>query len=94
MSSREISLAAHPRLAAHARVQWDAVRERQMLLMPEGVLALNATAYAIIVLCDGQRAVSEIIAMLSEQYNRPVEQDVLMFLKRLLDKRALDIANG
>lgn len=93
MSSPEISLGAQPRLSAHARVQWDAVRERQVLLMPEGVLALNTTAYAIVALCDGQHRVSEIIATLSEQYNRPVDQDVLAFLKRLLDKRAMDIVD-
>ncbi len=93
MSSSEIALGARPRLGAHARVQWDAVRERQVLLMPEGVLILNTTAYAIVALCDGQHRVSDILAMLSEQYNRPVDQDVLDFLKRLLEKRALDVVD-
>jgi pyrroloquinoline quinone biosynthesis protein D len=94
MSAREIPRSACPRLSAHARLQWDAVRERQVLLMPESVLALNATGYAIVALCDGQRSVTDIIALLSEQYSRPVEQDVLTFLNRLLNKRLLDIADG
>lgn len=91
MSAREIPLGARPQLSAHVRLQWDAVRERQVLLMPESVLALNATGYAIVALCDGQRRVSDIIATLSEQYGRPVEQDVLTFLNRLLNKRLLVI---
>ncbi len=92
MSSQEIAPDARLRLSAHVRLQWDAVRERQVLLMPEGVLALNATGYAIVALCDGQRRVSDIVVTLSEQYGRPVEQDVLTFLHRLLNKRLLDIS--
>jgi len=91
MSVCEIPPDAQPRLSAHVRLQWDVVRECQVLLMPESVLALNATGYAIVALCDGQRRVSDIIAILSEQYGRPVEQDVLIFLNRLLNKRLLAI---
>jgi pyrroloquinoline quinone biosynthesis protein D len=32
---------AKPRLAAKARLKWDAVREKHLLLYPEGVLVLN-----------------------------------------------------
>jgi len=86
----ELTLTAQPKLAARARLQWDQVREKQVLLVPEGVLVLNATASAILALCDGQRSVSAIIAELSTQYNRAVEQDVLIFLNRLISKRLLD----
>jgi pyrroloquinoline quinone biosynthesis protein D len=85
-----MTLTARPRLSAHARLQWDAVREQQVILIPEGVLALNTTAAAIMALCDGQRRVSDIIATLSEQYQRAVDQDVLTFLNRLANKRLLD----
>ena len=94
LSVHEILLGARPRLGAHVRLQWDAVRECHVLLIPESVLALNATGYAIIMLCDGQRRVSDIITLLSEQYNRPVEQDVLAFLNRLLNKKLLEVADG
>jgi pyrroloquinoline quinone biosynthesis protein D len=87
----EITLTAHPRLSRHARLQWDPVREKQVILMPEGVLALNPTAAAIVALCDGQRSVSAIISTLSEQYNKAVDEDVLTFLRRLASKRLLDI---
>ena len=92
-TSRKITLSTRPRLSAHARLQWDSVREQQVILMPEGVLALNATAAAIVAVCDGQRSVSDISAELSTQYNRAVEPDVLMFLNRLLNKKLLELTD-
>jgi pyrroloquinoline quinone biosynthesis protein D len=89
----EIPLTARPRLSKLARLQWDPVREKQVILMPEGVLALNATAAAIVALCDGQRSVSVIISTLSEQYKQVIDQDVLTFLQRLANKRLLDIGD-
>lgn len=92
-SSRDVALSARPRLNAHVQLQWDAVREQQVILMPEGVLALNASAAAIVALCDGQRCVSDIVARLSEQYQRTIEQDVLTFLSRLANKRVLEVTD-
>jgi pyrroloquinoline quinone biosynthesis protein D len=93
LTSHAITLTARPRLSAHARLRWDPVREKQVILMPEGLLALNATAAAIVALCDGQRSVSDIVATLSEQYNRAVDQDVLTFLNRLANRRLLDVTD-
>lgn len=89
---RKVTLIERPRLSAHVRLHWDPVREKQVILMPEDVLALNTTATAIVALCDGQRSVSEIIAKLSSQYHRAVDKDVLHFLNRLLSKRLLELA--
>ncbi len=91
---REATLTARPHLSVQARLQWDSVRERQVLLMPEGVLVLNATAAAILALCDGQRNVSTIAADLSAQYNRVVDQEVLTFLNRLIQKKVLVCDDG
>jgi pyrroloquinoline quinone biosynthesis protein D len=77
-------------LSAQARLQWDPVREKQVILMPEGVLALNTTAAAILALCDGQHSVSAIISTLSERY-KAVDRDVLTFLQRLMNKQVLDM---
>ncbi len=85
----EIPMTARPRLAPQARVQWDPVREKQVLLIPEGVLLLNATGAAILALCNGQRSLSAIIAELNAQYNGAVDQDVLTFLERLAQKRVM-----
>jgi pyrroloquinoline quinone biosynthesis protein D len=90
---REVTLTVRPQLKTQARLQWDSVREKQVLLTPEGVLVLNPTAAAILALCDGQHSVSAIIADLSSQYNRVVDQEVLTFLKRLLEKRLIEYDN-
>jgi len=86
----EVAMASRPRLRSQARLQWDSVREKQVLLFPEGVLVLNSTAEAILALCDGQRSVSAIAADLSARYNHVVEQEVLAFFNRLLQRRLIE----
>ena len=76
-----------PRLADKARLKWDAVREKHLLLFPEGVLVLNKTAHDVLALCDGQRTVGEIVKILGAQYaNDAIDGDVKEILQRLADK--------
>jgi pyrroloquinoline quinone biosynthesis protein D len=58
-----------PRLATGARLQYDEVREEHQLLIPEGVVRLNATAAEVLGLCDGERSLDEIVDALSQRYN-------------------------
>ena len=57
-----------PRLVTGARLQYDEVREENVLLVPEGVVRLNPTAAAVLELCDGERSLDEIVDILSERY--------------------------
>jgi pyrroloquinoline quinone biosynthesis protein D len=78
-----------PRLADKARLKWDAVREKYLLLFPEGVLVLNKTAHDVLALCDGQRAVAEIIKALATQYGidaSAIGADVKEILQKLAEK--------
>jgi pyrroloquinoline quinone biosynthesis protein D len=78
---------AKPRLADKARLKWDAVREKHLLLFPEGVLVLNPTAQAVLELCDGERTVPKIVEILTEKYkNDAVAQGVKDILQRLAEK--------
>jgi pyrroloquinoline quinone biosynthesis protein D len=86
----ELSLAARPRLSTRARLQYDSVREKQVLLFPEGLLVLNDTAAAVLALCDGQRSVAVIAGELGARYGRPVDDDVLSLLNRLASKRLIE----
>jgi pyrroloquinoline quinone biosynthesis protein D len=70
-----------PRVAAKARLQWDGVRNRHILLYPEGLVALNPTAAEILGLCDGRRTVEEIVALLSGKYE---SQDITADVQELL----------
>jgi len=81
-----------PRLATKARLQRDRLREKPVLLFPEGVLLLNATAAAVAELCDGQRTVTEIVALLATRFEMPVDalsQDVLEYLGQLRERGLL-----
>ena len=86
----EAVMTSRPRLGTHARLQWDHVREKQVLLTPEGVLVLNVTASAILALCDGRRTVSAIVDELSASYNHPVAQEVLTLLNRLARRSVME----
>ena len=82
-----------PHLARQVRVQWDPVRERQVLLAPEGVLVLNQTGATILGLCDGERTVVEIVEELRGQYNRVPGDEVRDFLARLVAKRWVELGD-
>jgi pyrroloquinoline quinone biosynthesis protein D len=78
---------SRPRLADKARLKWDAVREKHLLLFPEGVLVLNPTAHDILALCDGARDVAEIVKTLAAKYQAAgIDGDVREILQRLADK--------
>ena len=80
-----------PHLARQARLEWDPVRERQVLLAPEGVLVLNQTGADILELCDGKRTVAGIVEELRGRYNRVDGDEVRDFLARLADKRWVEL---
>ena len=61
--------------------------ERHVLLYPEGLVALNETAAAILELCDGDRPVAQIVATLKLRYRAEgIERDVAVLLQGLAAK--------
>lgn len=86
------SIKAHsyPRMAQGVRLFWDDVRQQRLLLFPEGLLVLNATAWAVLELCNGERTVNEIVAKLADQHsNTNVEKDVYHLLSRISERGLL-----
>jgi pyrroloquinoline quinone biosynthesis protein D len=78
---------ARPRLAAKVRLKWDEVRQKPLLLFPEGVLVLNPTAHEVVSLCDGQRTVAEIVKTLGEKFRSDtIDADVKELLAKLIAK--------
>lgn len=78
---------ARPRLAPFARLQWDPVRARHVVLLPESVLVLNATGAAILTRCDGTRTVAAITEELRATYGDVVELEIEVFLQRAAHRR-------
>jgi coenzyme PQQ biosynthesis protein PqqD len=58
-----------PRLVTGARLRYDEVREEHQLLIPEGVVRLNASAAEVLELCDGERSLDDIVGALAERYD-------------------------
>jgi coenzyme PQQ biosynthesis protein PqqD len=78
--------ASRPALWKFARVEYDPVRERRVLLYPEGALLLSDTAGEILGLCNGQRTVADIAGELGEKYRADVRGDVLEYLGQLAER--------
>ena len=89
-----VSATSRPRLAGHARLRFDAARERHVLLSPETVAVLNGTSADILRLCDGHRTVAEIVGSLRERYAHVAEDEVRLFLRRMAARACVEITDG
>lgn len=78
-----LTVTSRPALWRLARLDYDPVRERPVLLFPEGAVLLSATAAEVLGLCDGVRTVAEIAAALSAKYGTDVTADVTEYLSDL-----------
>lgn len=81
-----ITESSRPALWRRARMQFDPVRQRPVLLFPEGALLLSNTGGEILALCDGRRTVADIAATLRDRYAVDVTGDVLEYLDRLAER--------
>lgn len=77
---------SRPVLWRLARLDFDAVRQRPVLLYPEGAVLLNDTGAEILRLCDGTRTLGEIAGELGERYHADVTSDVTTYLTELVDR--------
>jgi pyrroloquinoline quinone biosynthesis protein D len=87
------NLESRPRLAPGCRLN-EKSQPQRVLLMPERALRLNGPSLEIIERCDGNHSVRDIIAELQRKYSKAqpekIESDILEYLSRLCDQRALD----
>jgi pyrroloquinoline quinone biosynthesis protein D len=79
-------LTARPRLWRLARLEFDPVRNRRVLLYPEGAMLLNDTGGEVLALCDGTRTVADIGAELGTKYHADVTVDVAAYLAQLVER--------
>ena len=75
-----------PALWRLARLDFDPVRNRAVLLYPEGAVLLNETGAEILRLVDGTRTVSEIARELGTKYGSDVTADVTAYLEALAER--------
>ncbi|HEX5493339.1 MAG TPA: pyrroloquinoline quinone biosynthesis peptide chaperone PqqD [Mycobacteriales bacterium] len=91
---RTVSDVDRPRLARHVRLTFDPARRRHVLLAPEAVSVLNGTGATILGLCDGQRTVAQIVAELHGRYDVVVDNEVRLFLGRLVARQSVEVGSG
>jgi pyrroloquinoline quinone biosynthesis protein D len=76
-----------PRLATGARLRYDDVRQEHLLLVPEGVVRLNASGAEVLELCDGERSLDDIVGVLGERYaGSDLRQDVRELIDAMAQK--------
>ena len=78
-----------PRLVTGARLRYDEVREEHLLLIPEGAVRLNPTAAEVLELCDGERSLEDIVALLSARYEGADLRDDVRELVDAMAQRGL-----
>jgi pyrroloquinoline quinone biosynthesis protein D len=84
--SRLLTPDSVPRLWKLARLDYDPVRQRHVLLYPEGAVLLNDTGAAILELCNGARTVGQIVSILTERYHADVSADVTEYLDQMAER--------
>jgi coenzyme PQQ biosynthesis protein PqqD len=88
-----ISADSKPRIASKARLRYDRLANRYMLLFPEKGLVLNPTAAEIAKLCTGEHSVAAIVAQLAPRYDTDaatIEGEVMKFLSALAERGLLE----
>jgi pyrroloquinoline quinone biosynthesis protein D len=67
------------------RLQWEEVQQKYVILYPEGMVELNQSSAQILLLCDGQRQIAQIVAALELKFETTgLEKDILNFLEDAL----------
>lgn len=88
-----IRVDACPRLARGVRLSADRVRGGFNLLAPEHVLRLNASAVAIVQLCDGAHSIAEMANLLAAGHQadrQQVERDIMMLIDQLTRRHMVE----
>ncbi len=88
----EIIANAKPLIGRGFRLQWEAAQNTHVLLYPEGMVKLNASAGEILSRCDGKRTINDIIADLERTFSTTgLTHDVTNFVSFAMDQKWLEI---
>jgi len=85
------TLPEYPKLNRLFRLQYEDAQKTHVLLYPEGMVKLNQSASEILLLCDGNRTVGDIVAALETKFNATgLEADVRSMLEEATRRNWLD----
>lgn len=80
-----------PRIGRGFRLQWEPVQSAHVLLYPEGMVKLNASAGEILKRCDGTTPVEAIVTDLETAFQTTgLDRDVRGFLDLAAEQRWIE----
>ena len=92
MSAGVANEGSRPAIGRGYRLQWEAAQNAHVLLYPEGMIKLNASAGEILKRCDGVRTVGDITADLESAFSTTgLAADVVAFVSMALEKKWLSL---
>lgn len=88
MIDSPVNAASRPAIGRGFRLQWEPAQDAHVLLYPEGMIKLNASAGEILKRCNGETSIAEITADLERAFaTTGLAADVLAFVALALEKR-------
>jgi pyrroloquinoline quinone biosynthesis protein D len=76
-----------PKIRSGFRLQWESAQNAHVLLYPEGMVKLNASAGEILSRCSGTLTVAQIVSDLERAFGRDdLASDVAQFLAFALER--------
>ena len=92
MNAADVAATSRPALGRGFRLQWEAAQNTYVLLFPEGMIKLNASAGEIMKRCDGLATIAEITADLEQTFaTSGLGGDVMAFVAMARDKQWLSV---
>jgi pyrroloquinoline quinone biosynthesis protein D len=89
----ELSAQSRPSIGRGFRLQWEAAQNAFVLLYPEGMIKLNASAGEILKRCDGAATIEEITASLEQAFStNGLKDDVIAFVAMAQEKHWVSLS--
>jgi pyrroloquinoline quinone biosynthesis protein D len=89
----ELSGEARPAIGRGFRLQWEPAQNAFVLLYPEGMIKLNASAGEILKRCDGAATIDAITASLEQAFSTEgLKNDVLAFVAMAHEKHWVSLS--
>lgn len=87
-----IEASARPAIGRGFRLQWEEAQNAFVLLYPEGMVKLNASAGEILKRCQGDHTIAQIVADLEQTFEaNNLSEDVMAFIAMALEKKWLEL---
>jgi pyrroloquinoline quinone biosynthesis protein D len=89
----ELNAQSRPAIGRGFRLQWEAAQSAFVLLYPEGMIKLNASAGEILKRCDGAATIDEITASLEQAFSTSgLKDDVIAFMAMAHEKHWVSLS--